>query len=149
MPISLEQWRVAIGRGLPAFNGHWSSGEEWSGHRLVRREHLLRQVNATAGKRKSMDWKREKQHKDGTFDLVVTTEEFVMTSGWNECRDGSVRNTAGALLELSECTWLVALLFLMILLRSGDVETNPGPVEGGRWLCLLESLHELWDTFGE
>ena len=47
---------------------------------------------------------------------------------------GSNRNPVVPLLELIECTRLSALVVIMLLLlQSGDVERNPGPVERGRW----------------
>ena len=88
--------------------------------------------------------KARKKHKDGSLgDPVVATDNFcndlivlgastTMCSGGNECGDGSSRSFAVPLLELLGCTVLGALLLIvMLLLRSGDIETNPGPVEGG------------------
>ena len=90
------------------------------------------------GKRKG----RKKHKNDSLHDLAITTDEaydgiialtaFFMCFGRNMSKAYSASNTAGTLKELLECTELVALLVItMILLRSGDVETNPGPVERG------------------
>ena len=90
---------------------------------------------------------------DSFGDPAITTDEFcyglialstiVSYLGRNKCKDGSYRNPVGPLLEVLEGNGLSALLVIAILLlRSGDVETNPGPVERGGWLCLVNSLLE-------
>ena len=86
--------------------------------------------------------KARMKHKDGSLgDPVVASDDFcnaliilgaptTMCSGGNEYSNGSFRSPE--LLELLGCTVLGALLLIvMLLLRSGDVESNPGPVEGG------------------
>ena len=88
--------------------------------------------------------KARKKHKDGSLsDPVVAADDFcnalivlgaltTIYSGGNECRDGSSRSPVVLLLELLEGTMLGALLVIvLLLLRSGDIESNPGPVEGG------------------
>ena len=90
---------------------------------------------------------------DSFGDSAITTDEFydslialatiVSYLGRNKCKGVSYRNPAGPLLEVLEDNGLSALVVIAILLlRSGDVETNPGPVERGGWLCLVNSLHE-------
>ena len=90
-------------------------------------------------------WKRKgrKKHKDDFLhDPAITTDEvydgiivlaaFLMCFGSSVSKAYAASNTAGTLKELLEWTELGALLVItMILLRSGDVETNPGPVERG------------------
>ena len=90
---------------------------------------------------------------DSFGDSAITTDEFcdgliataaiVSCLGRNHCEDGSCRNPVGSLLKVLGGNGLGALVVIAILLlRSGDVETNPGPVERGGWLCLVNSLHE-------
>ena len=145
MPISLEQWRLAVGlwnariqrtliikRGvklaLSCQNGSPSASlQAHSGEKMFKTKKKAR-----------------KKQKDNTFsDPVVVTENFcndlivlgvplTMCSGGNECRDGSSRCFVVPLLELLGFIVLGALsLIVILLLRSGDIETNPGPVEGG------------------
>ena len=79
---------------------------------------------------------------DSFGDPAITTDEFydglialatvVSCLGRNMCKDSSYRNPVGPLLEVLGGNGLGALVVIAILLlRSGDVETNPGPVERG------------------
>ena len=145
MPISLEQWRLAIGL--------WNARIQRT---LVIRRGVKRAPSCQEGspstslqshsgeKMFKTKKKARKKHKDDTFGHpVVATDNFcnalivlgastTMCSGENECGDGSFRSPVAPLLELLECSVLGALLvIMMLLLRSGDVESNPGPVEGG------------------
>ena len=97
---------------------------------------------------------RKKAKTDSCGDPAITTDEFsdgliatamiVSCSGRNNCKDCSCRNPVGPLLKLLEDNGFGALVVIAILLlQSGDVETNPGPVERGGWLCLVNSFHEL------
>ena len=97
------------------------------------------------GKRKG----RKKHKDDFSRDPAITTDEVydgiialaatLMCFGSNMSKAYSDSNPAGPLKELSECTKLGPLLFIImiLLLRSGDVEMNPGPVERGGWLCIV------------
>ena len=145
MPISLEQWRLAVGL--------WNARIQRT---LIIRRRVKRppscQEGSHAGSLQSHSGekmfktkkKARKKHKDGTLsDPVVATDDCcnalivlgaltTMCYGRNECSNGSSRSPVAPLLELLGCTVLGALLVIvMLLLRSGDVESNPGPVEGG------------------
>ena len=155
MPISNEQWHVVVGL--------------WVAHiqqTLIIRRGVKRSPSSQegapsplgqphSGERKCMVKKkgRKKAKNDSFGDPGITTEEFcnglialatiVNCFGRNKCKDGSYRNPVGPLLEVLGGNGLGALVVIAILLlRSGDVETNPGPVERGGWLCLVNSLHE-------
>ena len=55
-----------------------------------------------------------------------------ITDGWEQ-----VLLHLGPLLEVVRGNGSGALVVIMILLlQNGDLETNPGPVERGGWLCL-------------
>ena len=108
-----------------------------------------------SGEKKCMVKKkgRKKAKYDSFGDPGITTGEFCnglialvpigSCFGRNKCKDSSCRNPVGPLLEVLGDNGLGALVVIAILLlRSGDVETNPGPVERGGWLCLVNSLHE-------
>ena len=108
-----------------------------------------------SGEKKCMAKKKgRKKTKIGTFgDSAITTDEvydgliavvmIVSCLGRNKCKDGSYRNPLGPLLEVLGSNGLGALVVIAILLlRSGDVEANPGPVERGRWLYLRS--HVSW-----
>ena len=145
MPISLEQWRLAVGlwnariqRTLVIRRGvkRAPSCQEGSPSASLQSHHGEKMFKTKK--------KARKKHKDGSLGHpVVATDNFcdnlivlgastTMCSGGNECGDGSCRSFAVPLLELLGCTVLGALLVIvMLLLRSGDIETNPGPVEGG------------------
>ena len=80
---------------------------------------------------------------DEFYDDLIATATIVSGLGRNHCKDSSYRNLVGPLLEVLGGNGLGALVVIAILLlQSGDVETNPGPVERGGWLCLVNSVHE-------
>ena len=147
MPISLEQWRAAVGRwvariqrtliirrgvkrppscassheGAPSPSGQSHSGER-----------------KCIGKRKG----RKKHKDDFSRDPAITTDEgydgiialaaTVMYFGSVMSKNCSQWKPVGTLKDLLEIIELGTLfVIIMILLRSGDVETNPGPVERG------------------
>ena len=101
-----------------------------------------------SGERKCM-WKRKrrKKHKedpvhdpaiasDELYDGVIVLGATLFCFGMTVSKDCSDRNPASSLKELFGCTGLGAFLVIMLLLlRSGDVEPNPGPAERGEWLC--------------
>ena len=93
-----------------------------------------------SGKKKSMlKRKGRKKHKEDSLVNQVTTAD-VLYSGLcdltqnSKCRDSTDRSRLSPLLELLECTkWTSLLVVIVILLfLSGDIETNPGPMERGR-----------------
>ena len=156
MPISLEQWRLAVGL--------WNARIQRT---LIIRRGVKRAVPSQVGtpspslqshsgeKMFKAKKKARKKHKDDTpgdpagvtndksYTNLIVLEEPMMCTGGNTCKGSSVRSPVGPLLELLGCTALgVLLVAMMLLIRSGDVETNPGPVEGGTQLCLLDLLHE-------
>ena len=90
--------------------------------------------------------KRRKKHKDDPvndpdiasddfYDGVIVFAATLMCFGGTLFKDCSDWNPAGSLKELFGWTGLGAFLVIMLLLRSGDVEPNPGPAERGGWLC--------------
>ena len=80
---------------------------------------------------------------DEFYDYLIATAAIVSCLGRTKCKDGSYRNPVGPLLKVLGGNSLGPLVVIAILLlRSGDVEANPGPVERGVLLCLLNSLHE-------
>ena len=69
---------------------------------------------------------------DEFYDDLIATTAIVSCLGRNKCKDGSYRNPIDPLLEVLWGTNLSALVVIaLLLLRSGDVETNPGPLYGG------------------
>ena len=90
--------------------------------------------------------KGRKMHKDDCFcDAAITAddscdeilalaalEERVMCFGRNMSKDCLHRNPVDPLKKLLGCNGLGALFIIMLLLlKSGDVESNPGPVDKG------------------
>ena len=155
MPISNEQWRVVVGLWVARIQ-----------QTLIIRRGVKRSLSSQegapcplgqphSGEKKCMVKKkgRKKAKNDSFVDPAISTDEFydsliglamiVSCLGRNRCKDGSYRNPVGPLLDVLGDNGLGALVVIAILLlRSGDVETNPGPVERGGWLCLVNSLHE-------
>ncbi len=89
---------------------------------------------------------RKKYKEDPVNDPAIASDEFydgvivlavpLMSCGTTVSKDCSDGNPAGSLKELFSWTALYAFLVMMLLLlRSGDVEPNPGPAERGGWLC--------------
>ena len=72
---------------------------------------------------------------DELYDGVIVLAATSMCFGSKVYKDCSDRNPAGSLKELFNWTGLGAFLVIMLLLRSGDVEPNPGFFERGGWLC--------------
>ena len=94
-------------------------------------------------------WKRKgrKKHKDDpaittdeVYDGIIALAATLMCFGSKMSKD---RNPLHPLKELLGCTGLGALLIIILLLKSGDVERNPGPVERGGWLCIMDSYTVL------
>ena len=80
---------------------------------------------------------------DGVIALAVTLMYFGSTV-FKDCSDG---NPAGLLKKLFGWTVLGAFLVIMLLLlRSGDVEPNPGPVDRGGWLCFHIYFHIYFEV---
>ena len=147
MPISLEQWRAAVGRWVAhiqrtlvirrgvnrAPSSHGSSAS------------LLGQSH-NGEKKLMVKRKGRKKHKDHSHGgSAMTNEEFYDSlilpaaqtcHGRNLSKDVSDRNLVARLKELFGFAGLgaVVAVIMILLLRSGDVEANPGPVERGRWL---------------
>ena len=92
----------------------------------------------------------KKQNRDDTFgtpagttdkfyDVLIALAVTVVCRGRKNCQNSSSTNLIGRVQGQVWCTKLSALFVIILLLRSGDVETNPGPVDRGRWLCLIDS----------
>ena len=155
MPISNEQWRVVVGLWVARIQ-----------QTLIIRRGVKRSPSSQegapcplgqphSGEKKCMVKKkgRKKPKNDSFGDSAISTDEFynglialamiVSCLGRNKCKDGSYRNPVGPLLEMLGGNGLGALVVIAILLlRSGDVETNPGPVVTGGWLYLVNNLNE-------
>ena len=88
-------------------------------------------------------WKRKRRKKrkedpvhDELYDGVIVLGATLFCFGMTVSEDCSDRNPADSLKELFGWTELGAFLVIMLLLlRSGDVEPNPGPAERGGRLC--------------
>ena len=155
MPISLEQWRAVVGRWVARIkrtliirrgvkrSPPCASNQE--------RESSFRQSHS---RKRKWIWKRKgrKKHKDDPVnDPAIVSDEFYdgvivlavtlmcfRSTVFKDCSDG---NPTGSLKELFGWTELGAFLVIrLLLLRSGDVEPNPGPVDRGGWLCLVSSF---------
>ena len=144
MPISNEQWRVAVGL--------WAARIQQT---LIIRRGVKRSPSSQEGapcplgqphsgeKKCTVKKKgRKKAKNDSSDDPAVTTDEFcdgliavaviVSCLGRNKCKDGLFKNPVGPLLKVLGGYGLSALVVIAILLlRSGDVEANPGPMERG------------------
>ena len=85
-----------------------------------------------SGEKKSMlKRKGRKKHKEDSLgNQVITADDLY--SGL--CDLTQNRSRLSPLLQLLECTkWTLLLVVIMIhLFLSGDIETNPGPIERGR-----------------
>ena len=147
MPISLEQWRAAVGRWVAriqrtlvikrgvkrAPSSHGSSAS-------------LSGQSHNGEKKLTVKRKGRKKHKnDSHGGSAMTNEEFYNSlilpaaqtcPGRNLSKDVSDGNLVARLKELFGLAGLEAVLavIMILLIRSGDVETNPGPVERGRCL---------------
>ena len=152
MPNSNEQWHVVVGL--------WIARIQQT--RIIRRG-VKRSPSSQEGapyplgqphireKKCMVQKKGRKNAKNGHFgnpamsrdyfcDGLIAVAMIVSCSRRNKCKDSSCRNPVGPLLEMLGSNGLGALIVIAILLRSGDVETNPGPVERGGWLCSVNSL---------
>ena len=90
---------------------------------------------------------RKKGKEDSFADAALTAGEVyngpVTPATISRCferdtlTDSSAWNPAGPALKELVCTGLGVLfaVIMILLLKSGDVEPNPGPLEGGGWLC--------------
>ena len=166
MPISLEQWRAAVGRWVAriqqtliirkgvkrsppcASNQEWEfslgqshSGEsKYIGKRKGRKKHKDDPVNDPAI--------ASDEFYDGVIALAATLMCFGSTV-FKDCLDGKSAGSPKDLLgwtELSE-----VLVIMLLLLRSGDVEPNPGPLDSGGWLYSVSTftytLRFVLDTY--
>ena len=155
MPISNEQWRVVVGLWVARIQQTLiiRRGVKRSPSSQEGAPSLLSQPHS--GEKKWLVKKkgRKKAKNDSFGDSAMATDEFcdsliavatiVNCLGRDRCKDGSYKNPVGPLLEVLGDNGLGALVVIAILLlRSGDVETNPGPVERGGWLCLVNNLNE-------
>ena len=135
MPISNEQWRVAVGLWVARIQRTLII------RRGVKRAESSEEGASTPSNQKEFLMKRKgrKKHKEDPLDNQAVIAD-VLCNGLNDlterskCRDSSDRSRLSPLLELLECTkWNSLLVVIMILLfLSGDIETNPGPMERGR-----------------
>ena len=76
---------------------------------------------------------------DEVYDGAVTPAPILRWFGRDMLTDSSAWNLAGPALKELVCTGLGVLfaVIMILLLKSGDVEPNPGPLEGGGWLCTV------------
>ena len=153
MPISNEQWCVVVGL--------WVTHIQQT---LIIRRGVKRSPSSQegapcplgqphSGEKYLLNKKGQKKAKNDLFgDSAITTDELwdglialatiVSCLARDRCKDGSYRNPVGSLLEVLGCNGLGALVVIaFLLLRNGDVETNPNPVERGGWLCLVNNVH--------
>ena len=149
MSIALKQWQMAVGGWVAHIQGPLTirrgkkksppcvSSQEWTP--------LLGLLHS--GEKKWMvKGKDRKMHKydcfcnpalttDDSCDEILALavlEEIMMRFGRNMSKDCLDRNPVDPLKKLLQCNGLGALLVIMLLLlRSGDVESNPGPVDRG------------------
>lgn len=76
---------------------------------------------------------------DKFYDFLIALAVTVVCRGRKNCQNSSSTNLIGPVQGQVWCTKLSAFFVIILLLRSGDVETNSGPVDRGRWLCLIDS----------
>ena len=149
MPISLELWRAAVERWVARIK-----------RTLIIRRGVKRAPSdkegapfpsgqSHTGEKKCMVKKKgRKKHKNDSYgDSGITTDDFydgiialaatMMCFRSNASKDCRDKNPVAPLKELLGSTGLGPLLVvtMILLLRSGDVEPNPGPVERGRQFC--------------
>ena len=134
MPISNEQWRVAVGLWVARFQRPLII------RRGVKRASSSQGASSPSSQKEFlMKRKGKKKHKEDSLgNQVITADDLYsglcdLTQN-SKCRDSTDRSRLSPLLELLECTkWTLLLVVIMILLfLSGDIETNPGPMERGR-----------------
>ena len=103
-----------------------------------------------SGERKCMmKRKGRKKAKDDSFaDAAITADEVydgpITPASISRCfgRDTLADSPAVPSLKELVCTGLGVLLavIMLLFLKSGDVEPNPGPLEGGGWLCTVHMV---------
>ena len=76
---------------------------------------------------------------DEVYDGPITPATISRCFGRDTLTDSSAWSPTGPALKELVCTGLGVLLavIMLLLLKSGDVEPNPGPLEGGGWLCTV------------
>ena len=81
---------------------------------------------------------------DAVYDGPVTPATISRCFGRDTLADSYAWSPAGPALKELVYTGLGVLLavIMLLLLRSGDVEPNPGPLEGGGWLCTVHMVLE-------
>ena len=157
MPISKEQWCVVVRPWVACIQ-----------QTLIIRRGVMKSLSSQErtpsplshphrGEKKCMTKKKgqRKAKTDSFGDPAITTDEFydgliatatiVSCLGRNKCKAASCKNPVGLLLEVLEDNGFDPLVVITILLlRSGNVETNPGPMERGVCLCSVNSLPVLF-----
>ena len=143
MPISLEQWRAAVNR--------WVSRTQRT---LIIRRGVKTPPSCAASQegapspsgqphsREKTCMVKKKDKKKRKDDPAITTDDFydgmialasiVTYLARTENRHSFDSNPVGPLKELLGYPRVGAFLVVVTILLSGDVETNPGPVERGR-----------------
>ena len=82
---------------------------------------------------------------DELYDGVIVLAVPLMSCASTVSKDCSDGTPAGSLKELFGWTALGAFLVIMLLLlRSGNVEPNPGPVDRCGWLCSVSTFTYNW-----
>ena len=81
---------------------------------------------------------------DEVYDGPITPATISRCFGRDTLTDSSAWSPAGPALKELVYTGLGVLLavIMLLLLKSGDVEPNPGPLEGGGWLCTVHMVLE-------
>ena len=159
MPISVELWRAAVNRwvariqccliikrgmkrcsssassqeGSPSLSGQSHSGE---------RKCMMKRKGRKKGKDDS--FADAAITADAVYNGPVTPATISRCFGRDTLTDSSDWNPAVPALKELVCTGLGVLfaVIMLLLLRSGDVEPNPGPLEGGGWLCTVHMVLE-------
>ena len=137
MPISNEQWRVAVGLWVARIQRTLII------RKGVKRTEYSQEGASSSSSQKEFLMKRKgrKKCKEDSLDNRAVIADVLYDglndlTGQSKCRDSTDKSRLSPLLELLECTkWTSLLVVIMILLfLSGDIETNPGPMERGRQL---------------
>ena len=159
MPISLEQWRAAVGRWVARIQ-----------RTLVIRRGVKRAPSShesspslsgqshNGEKKLTVKRKGRKKHKDDSHGGSTMTAEFYDSlilpaaqtcPGRHLSKDVSDRNLVARLKELFGFTGLgtvVAVIMILLIRSRRDVEANPGPVERGRWLYFRQFTSEMTEA---
>ena len=154
MPISPELWRAAVNRWVARIQRGViirRGMKRWLSCASSQEGAPSPSGQSHSGERKCM-MKRQgrKKGKDEPFaDTAITAGEVydgpITPAPISRCferdmlTDSSAWNPAGPALKELVCTGLGVLftVIMILLLKSGDVEPNPGPLEGGWWLCTV------------